>query len=42
MTSKITNVLVFTQQGKATPIQAWRGSEGSTKLKLPDFKTIGR
>jgi len=28
-------------KGKATPLQAWTGSEGSTRLRLPDFKTIG-
>ena len=28
-------------QGKAIPLQAWTGPEGSKKLKLPDFKTIG-
>jgi len=25
--------------GKAIPLQAWTGPEGSRKLKLPDFKT---
>jgi len=29
-------------KGKAIPLQAWTGPEGSRKLKLPDFKTIGR
>ena len=28
-------------KGKAIPLQAWRGPEGSKKLWLPDFKTIG-
>ena len=28
-------------KGKAIPLQAWAGPEGSTKLRLPDFKTIG-
>jgi hypothetical protein len=27
-------------KGKATPLQAWTGPEGSRKLRLPDFKTI--
>jgi len=40
MTSKITNI--FTQQGKASPIQVWTGPEVSTKLKLPNFKRVGR
>ena len=26
---------------KAIPLQAWTGSEGCRRLKLPDFKTIG-
>ena len=26
---------------KATPLQAWTGPEGSRRLRLPDFKTIG-
>jgi hypothetical protein len=25
----------------ATPLQTWTGPEGSRRLKLPDFKTIG-
>jgi hypothetical protein len=25
----------------AIPLQAWTGPEGSRKLKLPDFKTVG-
>jgi hypothetical protein len=28
-------------KGKAIPLQAWTGPEGSWKLWLPDFKTIG-
>jgi len=27
--------------GKAVSLQAWRGPEGSRRLRLPDFKTIG-
>ena len=26
---------------KAIPLQAWTGQEGSRRLRLPDFKTIG-
>ena len=26
---------------KAIPLQAWTGREGSRRLRLPDFKTIG-
>jgi hypothetical protein len=28
-------------KGKAFPLQALRGPEGSMRLRLPDFKTIG-
>ena len=28
-------------RGKAIPLQAWTGPKGSTRLRLPDFKTIG-
>ena len=27
--------------GKAVPLQAWTGPEGSRRLRFPDFKTIG-
>jgi hypothetical protein len=29
------------EQVKAIPLQAWAGPEGSRRLRLPDFKTIG-
>jgi hypothetical protein len=29
------------RKGKAIPLQAWTGPEGSRRLKLSDFKTIG-
>jgi len=28
-------------KGKAIPLQAWTGPEGSRRLRLPDFKTDG-
>ena len=28
-------------KGKAIPLQAWTGPEGSRRVRLPDFKTIG-
>jgi len=28
-------------KSKSNPVQAWTGPEGSRKLSLPDFKTIG-
>jgi len=27
-------------KGKAIPLQAWTGPEGSMRLRIPDFKTI--
>jgi len=31
----------YYRMGKAIPLQAWTGSEGSRKLRPLDFKTIG-
>ena len=28
-------------KGKAIPLHAWTGPEGSRRLRLPDFKTVG-
>jgi len=28
-------------KGEAIPVQAWTGPEGSRRLRLTDFKTIG-
>jgi len=28
-------------KGKAIPLQAWTDPEGSRRLRLPDFETIG-
>jgi len=28
-------------KGKAIPLQAWTGPEGTRRLSLPDFKTVG-
>jgi len=28
-------------KGKAIPLQTWTSPEGSRRLRLPDFKTIG-
>jgi hypothetical protein len=38
---RLKNNATFTSMGKAIPLQAWTGPEGSRRLKLPDFKTIG-
>jgi len=27
-------------KGKAVPLQAWTGLEGSRRLRFPDFKTV--
>jgi len=27
---------------KAIPLQAWTGPEGSRRLRLPDFKAVGK
>jgi hypothetical protein len=36
------NVVLFkTCKGKAIPLQALTGPEGSKRLRLPDIKTIG-
>jgi hypothetical protein len=32
-------MLVCSVKGKAIPLQAWGGPEGSRRLRLPDFKT---
>jgi len=29
------------EKGKAIPLQAWTGPEGSRTMGLPDFMTIG-
>ena len=35
-------VLKIRVKGEAIPLQAWTGPEGSRRLRLPDFKTIGK
>jgi len=37
---KVPVILVKKTKGKAIPLQAWTGPEGSRMLRLPDFKTI--
>ena len=32
----------FIVRGKAVPLQAWGGSEGSRKLRFPDFMTTAQ
>jgi len=33
--------LILKHKGKAIPLQAWTGPEGSRRLRPPDFKKIG-
>jgi hypothetical protein len=33
--------IINVKKGKAIPLQAWTGREGSRRLRLPDFKTVG-
>jgi hypothetical protein len=35
------NSVLVRGKGKAIPLQAWSGPEGSRRLRLPDFRTIG-
>ena len=39
---KSTVATVHTGKGKAVPLQAWIGPEGSRKLRFPDFMTTGQ
>jgi len=32
-------MFIYNYKGKAIPLQAWTGPEGSRNLRLPDFKT---
>jgi len=40
MTVKVPIILAKACKGKAIPLQAWTGPEGSRRLRLPDFKTV--
>jgi len=33
--------LLFVKDKRAIPLQAWTSPEGSWRLRLPDFKTVG-
>jgi hypothetical protein len=35
------HTLVYFNEVKAIPLEAWTGPEGSRRLKLPDVQTIG-
>jgi hypothetical protein len=34
-------IYIYKGEGKAIPLQAWTGPEGSRRLRFPDFKTVG-
>jgi hypothetical protein len=34
-------IYIYIYEGKAIPLQPWTGPEGSRRLRLPDFTTIG-
>ena len=35
-------IYIYTGKGKAFPLQAWSGPEGSRKLRFPDFMTTAQ
>jgi len=39
VTFRITGAFKISSSGKAVPLQAWSGPEGSRKLRFPDFMT---
>jgi len=41
-TSLLYIALSTTEKGKAVPLQAWTGPEGSRKLRFPDFVTTAQ
>jgi hypothetical protein len=38
----ITLAAIIEKNGKAVPLQAWSGPEGSRKLRFPDFMTMAQ
>ena len=38
---RASNIYIFIGKGKAVPLQAWSGPEGSRKLRFPDFTQGG-
>ena len=38
----ITSTELYKGKGKAVPLQAWSGPEGSRKLRFPDFMTAAQ
>jgi len=37
----VSSIYFYIGKGKSIPLQGWTDSEGSRRLRLPDFKTIG-
>jgi len=37
----LTQPLTEMSKGNGIPLRAWTGPEGSRRLRMPDFKTIG-
>jgi len=35
-------IYIYIYKGKAVPLQAWTGPEGSRKLRFPDFVTTAQ
>ena len=40
-TRRSINNRIIKRKAKSIPLQAWTGPEGSRRLRLPDFKTVG-
>jgi len=38
----VTHNVLYVGKGKAVPLQAWSGPEGSRKLRFPDFITTAQ
>ena len=41
-TNTLHKINFVTSKGKAVPLQAWSGQEGSRKLRFPDFMTTAQ
>jgi hypothetical protein len=42
ITIMITRAFFYKGKGKAVPLQAWSGPQGSRKLRFPDFSTTAQ
>ena len=34
-------IIIIKGKGKAIPVQTWTGPEGTRRLRIPNFKTVG-